>query len=135
VYKIKTGIKTINIENIIKQDKDKTVKFIRNVLGEDFRGSIIIEVNDHNDNELICNITDDKTLSHTDLEEELEPALRRKKINILELWRFDYNTFYIKNKDRTVISEYNKQDFEEFLDYCRKKNLDIDDLLYTILSA
>lgn len=131
--KIKKGIKTINLKNVQKQDKDKTVKFIKSVLDDDYQGSIIIEVNDYNDNELICNISDDKSTSHSDMEGEMEATLHRKKINILEMWRFDYDDFYIKNRDRIVVSDYNKQDTDAFLEYCRKKNVDIDDLLYTIL--
>ena len=131
---IKKGIKTINLKNIVKQDKDKSVKYIKTVLDENFKGSIIIEVNDYNDNELICNVSDDKS-SHAELEEDMQPVLNQKKIDILELWRFDYDDFYIKNKDRIVVSEFNKQDTDAFKEYCRKKNVDIDDLLYTILTT
>lgn len=131
---VKKGIKIINIENIEKQDKDKTHKFIQNALQDEKMGSIVIEVNDYNEKELICNISDSESRPHIDLENEMSPILKQKKLNILELWRFDYDMFFVKGKDRVVVSEKRKRDVEEFVDYCQRNNIDIDDLLYTILT-
>lgn len=135
MIRIKEGIKTINIKNIIKQKKDKLLKFIKAALQDQGIGSIVIEVNDYNDNELICNISKSTSNDHIDLEEEMEPLLKAKRISLLELWRFDYDMFYVKKKDRVVVSEKRKRDIDEFSDYCNKKEIDRDDLLYTILTS
>jgi hypothetical protein len=132
---VNDGIKIINIKNIKKQPKDKTYKLIKNALDEKKMGSIVIEVNDYNENELICNVSDTNDLNHKDLEEDMQPVLNQKKINLLELWHFDFDMFYVKKRDRIVVSEKRKKDIEEFEAYCKEHNIDIDDLLYTILTV
>ena len=131
---IKEGIKIINVNKIKKQRKDKTLKFIKNAIKESGIGSMIIEVDDYNNDELICNISRSRTNDHVDLREQMEPVLNKKQINIFELWRFDYDAVYVHKKDRIVVSEKSKKDIDEFTKYCKEKKIDLDDLLYSILT-
>ena len=131
---IKEGIKIINVNKIKKQRKDKTLKFIKNAIKDSGIGSMIIEVDDYNDDELICNISRSRTNDHVDLREQLEPVLNKKQINIFELWRFDYDAVYVQKKDRIIVYEKSKKDIDEFAEYCKEKKIDLDDLLYSILT-
>ena len=96
---------------------------------------VIIEVDDYNDKQLIVNVSKSSQTPFTKMEKDMEPTFKEKHISAFELWRFEYDMFFIENKDRIVVSEKREKDIAEFKDYCAKYNINIDDLLYTILTS
>ena len=128
------GTKLVRISEALQQERDKVCKFIKGCLDEDgARGSIVIEINEHDDDELICGVSNRPGIRHDELEEELAPLLQQKGIDSLDLLRFYTNTVTVKGKERIIVGEIRKMDYEGLAEYCANKDLDIDDCFYTIL--
>ena len=134
--KVKEGIKLVRVSNIMSQDRDKVCKFVKGCLDADSaRGSLVIEINEHDDDELLCGVSDRPGFKHGDLENDLAPLFQQKGIVSLDLLRFYTDLVTVKGKERIIIGEIRKMDYEGFADYCAQKGIDIDDCFYTILLA
>ncbi len=134
--KVRSGIKVINVADVLAQPADREYKFISGVLEEQgVFGRLVVEVDDRNRNLLICNLTDRAHINYIDLEKELEPTLQERGISVLELWRFQYGYVTVRGKERVVLSELRMKDIQEILGYCEEKQVDLDNLFYTILTT
>lgn len=135
MVKIIPGIKILNIKNIQKQVGEKLYAFVKGFLEDEHSGSMVIEINENNPEEIIANISTKKAIDHDKLEDELKSILEMKKINSLDFFRFNTEIAFVKGKDRVVISEMRKLDLEDFSEYCSKHQISMEDVFYTLLSS
>ncbi len=134
--KIKKGIKIIDVTKLnLQNNDDKHYKFIKQAVEEERVGCVLVEIDDFNNDQLICNVSDTKNRGHTELVEEMMPLLKQKGIKNLELWRYNFDIAYVKDKDRVIVSEKRRTDYDDIYAYCENKNIDLDNLFFTILST
>jgi hypothetical protein len=134
MVKVISGIKILNIKNVKKQEGEKLYAFVKGFLEDDHSGSMVIEINENNPQEIIANISTKKAIDHDKLEDELLPVLEKKNIKSLELFRFNTEIAFVKGKDRVVISEMRKIDLDDFSYYRDKNQVSIEDVFYTLLT-
>ena len=133
---VRSGIKIINVADVLKQSADREYKFIQGALQEDeVFGRFVVEVDDSNRDLLICNLSDRRDVGYIELENGLEPTIKERNISALELWRFQFAFVTVRGKERVVLSEIRLKDIQEILEYCEERGIDIDNLFYTILST